>query len=442
MTISQTELKVCLNVLQQVADDPSLIDHHEQFKALVAKVHRQGKKHKKQVQRESITSELDQQKVEDRQLAQQALIVQQNNTQALPTANKKYHQPHKCYVCKQLFTELHAFYHRLCPACAELNYQKRQQRADLTNRVALITGGRIKSGFEAALKFLRDGARVLITTRFPKDARQRFTAEQDYGDWSERLEIHGLDLRDLASVERFAQRLGQELAWLDILIHNAAQTVKRPLSFYRSLLEQERESTPILLEARSGYRGELPGTEHYFPLEKVDHQGQQLDLRFKTSWRTRLGEIESIEMIEVFLVNSIAPLMLTNHLLPLMLRSPHARRFVVNVSSVEGIFTKEDKSSFHPHTNMTKAALNMLTKTVGEELSNQGLFVNAVDPGWFSDERPTPIVLQAQEEFGFHPPLDAIDAAARIYDPIVQGLVDSQEPVVGKYLKDYSPRDW
>ena len=111
-------------------------------------------------------------------------------------------EPQHCYVCKQHFSVIHHFYDQLCPDCAAFNFRKRTELADLRGRVALVTGGRIKIGYQAALKLLRAGAHVIVTTRFPRDSAQRYARETDFGEWGHRLEIFGLDLRHTPSASR------------------------------------------------------------------------------------------------------------------------------------------------------------------------------------------------------------------------------------------------
>jgi hypothetical protein len=108
-----------------------------------------------------------------------------------------------CYVCKALFTKLHFFYDLMCADCADFSYKKRFQSAPLHGQVAVITGARLKIGFQASLMMLRAGARVIATTRFPVDAALRFSRETDFPEWGGRLEIYGLDLRHIPSVEIF-----------------------------------------------------------------------------------------------------------------------------------------------------------------------------------------------------------------------------------------------
>src|SRR5690348_3962571 len=139
---------------------------------------------------------------------------------------------------------VHFFYDQMCPPCAELNFAKRNQTADLRGRVALVTGGRVKIGYQIALKLLQAGARVVVTTRFPQDAARRFASEPDFADFGGRLQIHGLDLRHTPSVERFCAHVVATETRLDYLISNACQTVRRPAAFYAHLLDAPAP-TPI-----------------------------------------------------------------------------------------------------------------------------------------------------------------------------------------------------
>ena len=153
-----------------------------------------------------------------------------------PAVLREVATPKKCYVCKAEYRLVHSFYDALCPPCAELNYEKRFQTADLRGRVALVTGARVKIGYQAALKLLRAGARVVATTRFPHDAARRYATEPDFPDWQDRLQVHGLDLRHSPSVEIFCSLLGRDLGRLDLLVNNACQTVRRPPGFFTHLL--------------------------------------------------------------------------------------------------------------------------------------------------------------------------------------------------------------
>ena len=388
-----------------------------------------------------------------------------------------------CYVCKAEYEQLHHFYDQLCPACGDFGFAKRSQTADLRGRVVLITGARVKIGYQAAIILLRTGARVIVTTRFPRDAAARFAREEDFDDFRERLEVHGLDLRHTPSVEIFAQHLSEHLPTLDFIVHNACQTVRRPPGFYAHLVSGERESTPLSAEAESlvsaheawkradsadalATRGEVPqlleaaGIHHaaaltqvplvagdhdrsaaLFPPDELDKDLQQRDLRDQNSWRLTLAEVPTVELLEVQLVNAIAPFVLNARLKALMTRTRTGDKHIVNVSAMEGQFYRAFKTDKHPHTNMAKAALNMMTRTSAIDYVRDGIHMNSVDTGWVSDEDPVGLAAYKQVVHRFHPPLDIVDGAARIVDPILHG-VNTGEHVWGQFLKDYRSIPW
>ncbi len=399
----------------------------------------------------------------------------------------------RCFVCKNTFQEGHFFYRGLCLKCGELNYAKRNQTANLQGLFALVTGARVKIGYAVTLRLLRAGAFVIATTRFARDAARRYAKEADFAQWCDRLHVYELDLRYIAGVERFAEHVICCYPRLDIIVNNAAQTIRRPPAFYQHLMDFEAlpfevlpaEIQPLLARSSSlaqppqgraslthfltdnisedipKYLAESAPNRHsetptvfnldrehqlsqpsdfsLFPAGMYDRDGQQIDLRPFNSWLMKDDEVSILEVLEVHVINAIAPFAINSRLKKLMSNSPENCKYIVNVSSKEGQFNS-DKPWRHPHTNMAKASLNMMTRTCASEYAKHKIFMNGVDPGWISFQHPYPQVLAMQQR-GVQPPFDAIDAAARICDPIYLGVNEGRY-FYGKLFKDYAESQW
>lgn len=401
--------------------------------------------------------------------------IQISSSTTAPTAGTLL-KPRACYICKQPYTLVDAFYHQLCPTCAAMSHAKRNARTDLTGKRALLTGGRAKIGMYIALRLLRDGAHTTITTRFPRDAVRRFSSLPDAPEWIDRLKIVGIDLRDPAQVIGLAEDVAAAGS-LDILINNATQTVRRSPGAYQPLVDAELAPLPDgplpelvtfghtndrhpqalersvtahpILAAAAARADELTeqamaagssSLERLAAGTAIDAGGLIPDLDHTNSWVQSVEEVDPLEMLEVQLANTTAPFLLVSKLRRSLAASSSRRTYVVNVSAMEGVFNRGYKGPGHPHTNMAKAAVNMLTRTSARELfESDRILMTSVDTGWITDERPHPTKVRLAEE-GFHAPLDLVDGAARVYDPIVRG--ESGEDLFGVFLKDYAPGQW
>jgi NAD(P)-dependent dehydrogenase (short-subunit alcohol dehydrogenase family) len=464
--IDPVEMEIALKVLAQVDELPTEHPDAVAIRRATAGIFKSVRKRRKAERREAVTA-ADRAVIEATATGSPTRIDDETRGVLLaePEAGARAGtllRARSCYTCKTRYTEVDAFYHQLCPPCAALNRSKRDAGADLTGKRALLTGGRAKIGMYIALRLLRDGAHTTITTRFPHDAVRRFASMPDSADWLHRLRVVGIDLRDPGQVVRLADDVAAQ-GPLDILINNAAQTVRRSSNAYAPLVAAEAAPLPSgplpelvsFGHTLSAHPAALTGAAAVDGLigtgpavtslalvagsKEIDAGGLVPDEAPVNSWVQRVNEVDPVELLEVQLCNSTAPFILISRLRPAMAASPARRKYVVNVSAMEGQFSRAYKGPGHPHTNMAKAALNMLTRTSAEEMLTDGILMTAVDTGWITDERPHPTKLRLAEE-GFHAPLDLVDGAARVYDPIVRGELG--EDLYGCFLKDYAPAPW
>ncbi|WP_228980747.1 SDR family NAD(P)-dependent oxidoreductase [Streptomyces sp. DH12] len=475
--IDPERLAVCLSVLEEL--DELDVDHPDAIavRRATAGVYRTVKQRRRQERRAAKTAH--DRAVTEATATGSAERIDDETQGLLPSSSVAgevagiLQRPRSCYICKTRYVQVDAFYHQLCPSCATENRARRDARTDLTGRRALLTGGRAKIGMYIALRLLRDGAHTTVTTRFPNDAIRRFKAQPDSDQWIHRLKIVGIDLRDPAQVVALADSVAAA-GPLDILVNNAAQTVRRSRRAYSELLGAESAPLPA---------GELPASEVIgtfgsgavdsvaaLPSARggdglsardvtelalvsgsatpariaagtaIDAGGLVPDLAPVNSWIQTVDDVDPVELLEVQLCNSTAPFILISRLRAAMAASPARRKYVVNVSAMEGVFSRGYKGAGHPHTNMAKAALNMLTRTSAQEMFEADrILMTAVDTGWITDERPHPDKMRLAEA-GFHAPLDLVDGAARVYDPVVRG--EAGEDLYGCFLKDYAPGKW
>ncbi|WP_406723939.1 SDR family NAD(P)-dependent oxidoreductase [Streptomyces sp. GD-15H] len=472
--IDPERLAVCLDVLAEL--DTLDVDHPDAIKVRRATSHiyRTVKQRRRQERRTAKTAH--DKAVTEATATGSAERIDDETEGILPSSRTEegriagiLQRPRSCYICKQRYVEVDYFYHQLCQKCAAENRARRDARTDLTGKRALLTGGRAKIGMYIALRLLRDGAHTTITTRFPNDAIRRFKAQPDSDEWIDRLKIVGIDLRDPAQVVALADSVSAA-GPLDILINNAAQTVRRSPQAYSELVTAESAPLPagelpaaeVIGGFGSGAVAELPvagggaltaqdvtglalvsgsaSLDRIVAGTAIDAGGLVPDLHDTNSWVQTVEEVTPVELLEVQLCNSTAPFLLISRLRPAMAAASAKRTYIVNVSAMEGVFDRGYKGAGHPHTNMAKAALNMLTRTSAQEMfDSDRILMTAVDTGWITDERPHPDKIRLADA-GFHAPLDLVDGAARVYDPIVRG--EAGEDLYGVFLKDYAPGRW
>ncbi|WP_129305408.1 SDR family NAD(P)-dependent oxidoreductase [Streptomyces sp. L2] len=479
--IDPQRLAVCLSVLAEL--DTLDVDHPDaiQVRRATSHIYRTVKQRRRQERRAAKTAH--DKAVTEATATGSAERIDDETEGILPSSKVEegriagiLQRPRSCYTCKSRYVEVDYFYHQLCPACAALNRAKRDAGADLTGKRALLTGGRAKIGMYIALRLLRDGAHTTITTRFPKDAIRRFKAMDDSADWLHRLEVVGIDLRDPAQAVALAEQVA-EAGPLDILINNATQTVRRLPSAYAALVDGESAPLPAgelpahhvigafnsgavdgIAALPVGVAGGLEAQQvadlalvagnasvaRHLDGTAIDAGGLVPDVVDTNTWVQSIEQISPVELLETQLCNYTAPFILISKLRPAMAaaarRARSGRSYVVNVSAMEGVFSRGYKGAGHPNTNAAKAAMNMVTRTSAEEMfRTDGILMTSVDTGWITDERPHYEKLRLAEA-GFHAPLDLVDGAARVYDPVVRG--EAGEDLYGVFLKDYAPGKW
>lgn len=451
---SPEEWEACIKVLNALKEDPLANPDNQQLKTLITAIHKKARKEIRQADTAVRLDKETKRQEDEQKIAQTVVVRKANENTTLYThedepgeTSSVLHNAVKCYACQKEYTELHFFYHRLCPECAEINYKFRQLTPDFKDFKVIITGGRVKIGYATALKFLRAGAQVLVSTRFPALAWEQFSKEGDFEDWQHNLTLYGLDLRNIKAVYAFIEYCQQQLPYVDILINNAAQTIKYPLSYYQPLIQQEKQNllsfqnpkllgntTPVALAQEQLL--EAAALSEFKP----NRFGQPIDYRDKNSWNTTLEEVGLEELLEVNLINHISPYLLISGLYEFMKKSPKSEKFIINVTSSEGQFSYVNKTVFHPHTNMTKAALNMLTRTSAADYIKNNVYMNSVDVGWVSTGAHEEKRARLFDDLKI-PPLDSVDGAMRIVHPILE-ILGGNHSLYGKLLKNYKEVDW
>jgi NAD(P)-dependent dehydrogenase (short-subunit alcohol dehydrogenase family) len=444
------EWATCIKVLKALKNDPLNNPDNLQFKTLVTHIHKQARKSIRNEEK-SIKNQEDNSMIKGTTIIKNAL----SNTTLFshePTDKEEYKKLNAdevCYCCGKNYNLLHFFYSRLCPDCAEFNYKFREIETDFRNWQVLITGGRVKIGYATALKFLRSGAHVLVTSRFPALAMEQFEQEKDFEVWKNKLTLYGLDLRNIKEVQSFIQYYHKNFSSLDVLINNAAQTIKYTQEYYLPLIKRENQKlqeftaqkvipnpTPVAVAVHNNQL--LPNDENAD--FKYNRFGQPVDLREKNSWNSKLDEINLEELLEVNLINHISPYLLISEFKNLMTKNTQRNAYIINVTSSEGQFSYAGKTIHHPHTNMTKAALNMLTRTSAADFFEDKIYMNSVDVGWIStganEEKRARLFNKL-----IIPPLDSVDGAMRIVHPILE-TESGNDDLFGKLLKNYVVVEW
>jgi NAD(P)-dependent dehydrogenase (short-subunit alcohol dehydrogenase family) len=368
-------------------------------------------------------------------------------------------------------------------------------KLDFSGRIAIVTGGRVKIGYYIATKLLSYGAKVLITSRFPKDTLFKYQQDPEYEKWKNNLVIYPIDFRIFESTIKFVKFINENFPHVDILVNNAAQTIRRTASYYKYLLPTEtKELNPedekkvikndyinLQKQLKEGEKSKNskkeienslislvnnnnPDYKEILPLSVIASQirimeekeqphvtvmggdGQPYDFSGgKNSWNFEFDEIPFQEFTEVQVINTWTPYYLCVKLKPLMMQSPFQDKYIVNVTSVEGIFNHFKRSS-HVHTNMAKAALNMFTRTCGSYLKDIGIYMTCVDTGWVSPMNEMNSLLDKNKKNSYenefvNVPLDELDGAMRVLHPIIEGI-KNKNYLYGILLKDYVKSPW
>ncbi|KAJ5860925.1 uncharacterized protein N7529_008235 [Penicillium soppii] len=388
---------------------------------------------------------------------------------------RKFSEKMRCYICRYVFSasEAHELYPSLCRQCGMFNVGCAQlslpDRLNLTGKFALITGGRINLGYSTALRLLRCGANVIVSSRYPADAAARYAKETDFSQWGSRLKVVGADFRTAKDAFRLVHIVKNLLcAWegenkfenqrrLDILINNAAQTLTDPIKAEVEAIAREEQlkdhtATKLLLASTSdSYKPRVRGglqsswissiesgkTKLYIENDAKNNQAEiqntHKGLRTtndadpaKSSWVQSLSEIPYEDLISAHSVNAFVPLILCRELLKNMgSEPPHSKHqphgYIVNVSSREGILEdvphSRSKAGHHVHTNMSKAAINMITETEAQTAwKSRRVAMNTVDPGYMS------AAPEYQRDEGC--PIGFEDGAARVLWPIAVGELE------------------
>lgn len=330
-----------------------------------------------------------------------------------------------CLICRRRNIE----HYGICPECQTMNDRMRGAFCDLSGRTALVTGGRIKIGYAVCMRLLRQGASVIAVTRYPRSAMEAYMREPDYDEFRDRLSVIGFDLMRVDRIPELIETVKSLCGGrLDILVNNAAQTVKKSNDYYAALTAHE---AALQIESTAMYPIAMPDSARSImpSIQAVDYG----ETASNNSWVRKCEDISPQELLEVQLINVTAPFMLTSSLRQCLAYNQTVNTFVINVSSVEGRFNTKQKLARHVHTNMAKASLNMMTHSIASDFARDRIFVYSCDPGWVSNQFPPEYEISQ----GFEPYLSYEDGAARVLYPITLHLHDDKIKDSGVFYKDY-----
>ncbi|KAJ5316841.1 hypothetical protein PENANT_c016G00047 [Penicillium antarcticum] len=399
----------------------------------------------------------------------------------------------RCYICRYRFTptDSHELYPSLCRQCGMFNVGcsnlSLPDKLNLNGKIALVTGGRINLGYSTALRLLRCGAKVIVSSRYPADAATRYSTEPDFAEWEKRLKVVGADFRTAYDAFRLVHIVKQLLfAWddespsdtprsLDILINNAAQTLTDSIKAeVRAIsrednLKDDQQAQALLVESENGkYTPRVRGGQQATWIPRITSNNPQHQIEdaidtpptnrvatkglrttndedeepSRSSWVQFLNQIPYADLISAHSVNAFVPLILCRELLPVMgilppktssCSRPIPAGYIINVSSREGILEdttiSQSKAGHHVHTNMSKAAINMITETEAQAAwKERRVAMNSVDPGYMS---AAPECVPADGcPIGFE------DGAGRVLWPVAAGEIEG-EVAWGRFLKHF-----
>ncbi|KAJ3011487.1 hypothetical protein HKX48_006807 [Thoreauomyces humboldtii] len=384
-----------------------------------------------------------------------------------------------CHICGIPFRELHHFYDQMCPTCAAFNFTKRFSTADMRGRVCIVTGARVKIGYAIALKLLRMGATVMVTTRFPHDAANRFAREPDFESFGGRVAVYGLDFRDIPMLHHFCRHVQERYSRLDVIINNAAQTVRKPPAYYEHLIageaggiaEHVRKVVDVVDVYRARGGGYVFGHGGGQQLSSADaaqlsEEGTPASIGLGVALPARqatahLQDVNvSAALSQVPLIESDSSLITTKAFPPglydrddqqLDLRPENSwMQDLGQISTVE-MMECHVINTFAPWVLISElkplmersgpldGSVGTCDKFIVNVSAMEGQFYrNKTITGWITDENP---VDQWHKRENAPPPLDEWDAAMRVIDPVLCG-VRGEEKVWGVFLKNYKSTRW